>query len=56
MITYGNIYQKDLLAIGNDKIYDSTIIGTATLSGLIYGDRVFYYSTFTDQNVNLNKL
>jgi hypothetical protein len=51
-----DIYPKQLTAYANDKIYDTTIIATVTLSGIISGDIVDSNAYFDNKNAGINKL
>lgn len=54
--TTGNIIQLDIIATGNDKIYDGTTSSTITLNGIINGDSIIApSSSFVDKIVANNK-
>ena len=54
--TTGNIIQLDIIATGNDKIYDGTTSSTITLNGIINGDSIIApSSSFVDKIVGNSK-
>ncbi len=49
------ISTKDIYGIGNDKVYDGTVIANVTLSGVISGDVVDVTADFSDRFVDISK-
>ncbi len=55
LITTANIYPKTLIITPLDKIYDQSISGYLTLSGIITSDIVIYNASYSDFNAGFNK-
>jgi hypothetical protein len=52
----GLISKKYLYVVGNDKNYDSNIVATITISGIIPFDLINYIALYNDKHSDSNKL